>query len=244
MPAKLVKTHILTNIPIHIPTHIPNVFFIEDGENSRLVTKNLVPGMQVYGEKLITVDGIEYRLWSHHRSKLAGMIEKGMNLALKEDSRVLYLGAASGTTASHVSDIVEKGRVFAVEFSPRIMRDLIDVCSQRSNMVPIFADAGQPGSYKAIAGSVDVIYQDVAQPNQAEIALVNAREFLKEGGYLVMVIKARSVDSTVNPKRVYEQELDKLGKEFNLLDKKVLRPYHPDHLAVIAQRSCKEPDLF
>lgn len=240
MPAKLVKTHILTNIPIHIP----NVFFIEDGGNTRLVTKNLVPDIQVYGEKLITVDGIEYRLWSHHRSKLAGMIEKGMDLPLKEDSRVLYLGAASGTTASHVSDIVEKGRVFAVEFSPRIMRDLIDVCSQRSNMVPIFADAGQPGSYKAIAGSVDVIYQDVAQPNQAEIALVNAREFLKEGGYLVMVIKARSVDSTVNPKIVYEQELDQLGKEFNLLDKKVLRPYHPDHLAVIAQKSCKEPDLL
>ncbi len=244
MPAKLVKTHILTNIPIHIPTHIPNVFFIEDGENNRLVTKNLTPNIQVYGEKLITVDGIEYRLWSHHRSKLAGMIEKGMNLPLKEDSRVLYLGAASGTTASHVSDIVEKGRVFAVEFSPRIMRDLIDVCSKRSNMVPIFADAGQPGSYKAIAGSVDVIYQDVAQPNQAEIALVNAREFLKEGGYLVMVIKARSVDSTVNPKIVYEQELDQLGKEFNLLDKKVLKPYHPDHLAVIAQKSCKEPDLL
>jgi fibrillarin-like pre-rRNA processing protein len=236
MHAKLVKTHILTNIPIHIPTHIPNVFFLEEEGKTRLVTKNLTPNKQVYGEKLITVDGIEYRLWSHHRSKLAGMIEKGMNLPLKEDSRILYLGAASGTTASHVSDIVAKGRVFAVEFSPRIMRDLIDVCSQRSNMVPVFADAGQPGSYKAIVGSVDVIYQDVAQPNQAEIALVNAREFLKEGGYLVMVIKARSVDSTVNPKRVYEQELDKLVEEFNLLDKKVLKPYHPDHLAVIAQQ--------
>lgn len=229
MPAKLVKTH--------IPAHIPNVFFIEEGENTRLVTKNLTPNIQVYGEKLITVGGIEYRLWSHHRSKLAGMIEKGMNLVLKDDSRVLYLGAASGTTASHISDIVTKGHVFAVEFSARIMRDLIAVCSQRSNMVPVFADAGQPGSYKAIAGSVDVIYQDVAQPNQAEIALFNAREFLKEGGYLVMVIKARSIDSTVNPKMVYKQELDKLGKEFNLLDKKVLRPYHPDHLAVIAQRT-------
>ena len=231
MPSKLVKTH--------MPTQIPNVLSIEDGGKTRLVTKNLVPNIQVYGEKLITLDGIEYRLWSHHRSKLAGMIEKGMNLALKEDSRVLYLGAASGTTASHISDIVAKGRVFAVEFSAKTMRDLIDICSQRKNMVPVFADAEQPWSYRAIAGSVDVIYQDVAQPNQAEIALVNAREFLKPGGYLVMVIKARSVDSTVNPKIVYEQELDKLGKEFNLLDKKVLRPHHPDHLAVIAQRSCK-----
>ncbi len=228
MPVKLIKTL--------IPTHIPNVFYIEDGGKSRLVTKNLVPGMHVYGEKLIMLDGIEYRLWSHHRSKLAGMIEKGMNIPLKEDYRVLYLGAASGTTASHVSDIVEKGRVFAVEFSPGIMRDLINLCSQRSNMVPVFADAGKPETYRAIAGSIDVIYQDVAQPNQAEIALVNAREFLKERGYLVMVIKARSVDSTVNPKIVYEQELDKLDRELNLLDQKVLRPYHPDHLAVIAQR--------
>jgi fibrillarin-like pre-rRNA processing protein len=199
MPVKLVKTL------------IPNVLYIEEGGKTGLVTKNLVPEIQIYGEKLILVDGIEYRLWSHHRSKLAGMIEKGMNIPLKEDYRVLYLGAASGTTASHVSDIVEKGRLFAVEFSPRIMRGLIDLCSQRSNMVPVFADAGKPGSYKAIAGSIDLIYQDVAQPNQAEIALVNAREFLKDGGYLVMVIKARSVDSTVNPKIVYEQELDKLN---------------------------------
>jgi fibrillarin-like pre-rRNA processing protein len=216
--------------------HLPNVLSIEEGGKTRLVTKNLVPHIQVYGEKLITLDGIEYRLWSHHRSKLAGMIEKGMFLPLKEDSRVLYLGAASGTTASHVSDIVAKGRVFSVEFSARTMRDLITVCSQRTNMVPIFADARRPVSYRAIAGSVDVIYQDVAQPDQAEIALVNSREFLKKGGYLVMVIKARSVDSTVNPKIVYEQELDKLGKEFNLLNQKVLRPYHPDHLAVIAQQ--------
>lgn len=228
MPPKLVKSH--------ITTQIPNVFSLEEEGKTRLVTKNLVPNTQVYGEKLITVDGTEYRLWSHHRSKLASIIEKGMNLALKEDSRVLYLGAASGTTASHVSDIVAKGRIFAVEFSPRTMRSLINVCSQRSNMVPVFADAKKPGSYRAIAGSVDVIYQDVAQPNQAEIALINAREFLKPGGHLVMVIKARSIDSTVDPKVVYEQELDKLGKELNLLEKIILRPYHPDHLAVIAQQ--------
>lgn len=217
-------------------TQIPNVFSIKENGKTRLVTKNLVPQKQVYGEKLITSNGIEYRLWSHHRSKLAGMIEKGMNLALKEDSWVLYLGAASGTTASHVSDIVTLGRVFAVEFSPRVMRGLIDVCSQRSNMVPVFADAGQPGSYRAIALSVDVIYQDVAQPNQAEIALINAREFLKPDGYLIMVIKARSIDSTVDPKIVYEQELDKLCRMFNLIEKRMLKPYHPDHLAVIAQQ--------
>ncbi|MDF1557303.1 MAG: fibrillarin-like rRNA/tRNA 2'-O-methyltransferase [ANME-2 cluster archaeon] len=211
-----------------------NVYSIQDIGKTRLATKNFVPGTRVYGEKLVSKNGIEYRLWSPHRSKLAAMIEKGMNIPIEPDSSVLYLGAASGTTASHVSDMVTTGRVFAVEFAPRVMRDLINVCIPRRNLIPILADAAKPVSYKAITGMVDVIYQDVAQPGQAGIAIANARESLKPGGHLIMVIKARSVDSTVNPKQVFNQELEKLYTEFNVLDTKELEPFHKDHLALVA----------
>lgn len=231
--------HKLSSLPPLSPLP-PNVYSIQDAGRARLATKNLVPGTRVYGEKLVSRDGAEYRLWSPHRSKLAAMIEKGMTIPIAPDSNILYLGAASGTTASHISDIVTDGRVFAVEFAPRVMRDLIGVCTKRKNMVPILADATKPSSYRAIAGNVDVIYQDVAQPNQAEIAIANARECLKPGGHLIMVIKARSVDSTANPKHVFEQELTKLDIEFKVLDKKGLEPFHRDHLALVARRLHQE----
>ena len=42
------------------------------------------------------------------------------NIHIKPAAKVLYLGAASGTSVSHVSDIVgPQGAVYAVEFSHR-----------------------------------------------------------------------------------------------------------------------------
>lgn len=205
----------------------------------QLATKNLDPGKTVYGEKLIQVEGIEYRTWDPRRSKLGAMILKKFNIPLKEDSKVLYLGAASGTTVSHVSDIVSEGAVYAVEFSPRSMRDLIGLASRRKNVHPILADAGKPDSYSHLIEPVDLIFQDVAQPNQAEIAARNTIRFLKKDGYLLLSIKARSIDTVANPKEVFKEEVRKLEKAFEpgfeILNAKDLMPYHEDHLGVLAK---------
>lgn len=205
----------------------------------QLATKNLDPGKTVYGEKLIQVEGIEYRTWDPRRSKLGAMILKKFNIPLKEDSKVLYLGAASGTTVSHVSDIVSEGAVYAVEFSPRSMRDLIGLASRRKNVYPILADAGKPDSYSHLVEPVDLIFQDVAQPNQAEIAARNTIRFLKKDGYLLLSIKARSIDTVANPKEVFKEEVRKLEKAFEpgfeILNAKDLMPYHEDHLGVLAK---------
>ncbi|MGI5990746.1 MAG: fibrillarin-like rRNA/tRNA 2'-O-methyltransferase [Methanosarcina sp.] len=205
----------------------------------QLATKNLDPGKTVYGEKLIQVEGIEYRTWDPRRSKLGAMILKKFNIPLKEDSKVLYLGAASGTTVSHVSDIVSEGAVYAVEFSPRSMRDLIGLASRRKNVYPILADAGKPDSYSHLVEPVDLIFQDVAQPNQAEIAARNAIRFLKKDRYLLLSIKARSIDTVANPKEVFKEEVRKLEKAFEpgfeILNAKDLMPYHEDHLGVMAK---------
>ncbi|HUV81911.1 MAG TPA: fibrillarin-like rRNA/tRNA 2'-O-methyltransferase [archaeon] len=214
----------------------PNVIFIKDKGKFRLASRNFTPEIQVYGERLIHANGLEYRLWSAHRSKLGAMIEKKMTIPVCADSLILYLGGGTGTTASHVSDIVSEGKLFVVEFSPRAMQDLLSVCTNRKNMIPVLADANKPIAYKAVAGIVDVIYQDVAQPNQADIALINARTLLKPKGYLIMVIKARSIDSSISPNKVFEQEIAKLEVEFEILEKKGLKPFHEDHLAIIAQR--------
>lgn len=224
---------------------MPEVKVLSDGifevvkDKKQLATKNLDPGKVVYGEKLIQVEGVEYRTWDPRRSKLGAMVLKKFDIPLNEDSRVLYLGAASGTTVSHVSDIALEGAVYAVEFAPRSMRDLIGLATKRKNIYPILADAGKPDIYAHIVEPVDLIFQDIAQPNQAEIAARNAARYLKRDGYLLLSIKARSIDTVANPKEVYKEEIKKLEQvfepKFEVLNAKDLMPYHEDHLGILAR---------
>jgi fibrillarin-like pre-rRNA processing protein len=167
------------------------------------------------------------------------MVLKKFNISLTEDSTVLYLGAASGTTVSHVSDIVPDGAVYAVEFAPRSMRDLIGLASRRKNIIPVLADAGKIDSYAHIVEPVDLIFQDVAQPNQAEIAARNASRYLKRNGNLLLSIKARSIDTVANPKEVFTGEIKKLEQafepRFEILIAKDLMPFHEDHMGILAK---------
>jgi rRNA 2'-O-methyltransferase fibrillarin len=152
------------------------------------VTKNLTPGESVYGEKRISVgasasgangeeaaSSVEYRVWNPFRSKLAAGILGGVdNIYMGPGSKVLYLGAASGTSVSHVADIVgPEGTVFAVEFSHRSGRDLINMATHRTNVIPIVEDARHPLKYRMLVGMVDCIFADVAQPDQARIVGLN-----------------------------------------------------------------------
>ena len=217
----------------------PNVFWVtlEDGSR-KIATRNLSPGRTVYGERLITLGEDQYRIWDPFRSKLAGAILKGLNvLPVKQGHRILYLGAASGTTASHVSDIVGRnGHVFCVEFAPRSIRDLINnVCRFRSNMSPILADARFPRRYAMLVGKVDTIYCDVAQPEQAKILANNAKVLLKTDGWTMLAVKARSIDVTKKPSEIYKREIKVLEDNgFTVSEVIHLEPYDKDHVMVVA----------
>lgn len=208
---------------------------LEDGSR-RLATKNLAPGVAVYGETLVKDSNNEYRTWDPHRSKLAAAILRNLDsLPIQAGKSVLYLGAASGTTASHVSDIVdESGRVYCVEFAQRSMRELIDtLCEHRSNVYPILADARLPEKYRTLVGRVDVVYCDIAQPEQAKILADNADLFLKPNGSALIAIKSRSVDVTMNPSDVFRQETEILKKRgFEVRQSVRLEPYEKDHALV------------
>jgi fibrillarin-like pre-rRNA processing protein len=218
-----------------IETGLNNVFsFIAQDGSKRLVTKTLVPGIQ--DGKTIMVGNDEYRIWDPYHSKLCALLIKGAPIPLKKESTVLYLGAANGTTVSRVSDIVSEGTVFAVEFSPRAMKDLIRISAPRMNLIPILADARDPGSYMNMVTEVDLIYQDVAQRGQAEIAIRNAELFLKKGGSLVLIIKSRSIDSVKNTDEVSHKEIKQIGELFKIAMIMNLEPFHSDHVAVIAQK--------
>jgi fibrillarin-like pre-rRNA processing protein len=212
---------------------------LEDGAQ-RLATKNLTPGRNVYGERLLRYEGVEYRVWDAFRSKLAAAINKNLKtVPIKPSHRVLYLGAASGTTASHVSDIVgEKGYVYCVEFAPRALRELVNnVCAYRLNMSPILEDARFPEKYGMfIGGNVDDVYCDIAQPEQAKILADNADLFLKKSGWIMIAVKAQSIDVTKEPSEVYKQEIKVLQNRGFCIEEVVrLEPYDIAHAMIVAQ---------
>jgi len=223
-----------------IEKHRHNGIFIAHGKEDALVTKNMVPGESVYGEKRIAVeesDGkVEYRVWNPFRSKIAAAILGGIeNIWIVPGSKVLYLGAASGTTVSHVSDVVgPTGTVFAVEFSHRSGRDLINVAKKRTNIIPIIEDARHPQKYRMLVGMVDTLFADVAQPDQARIVALNAQYFLKNGGKFIMSIKANCIDSTAPAEVVFAKEVKKLQEEnFKPSEQITLEPYERDHAVVV-----------
>ncbi|VVC00952.1 Fibrillarin-like rRNA/tRNA 2'-O-methyltransferase [uncultured archaeon] len=212
----------------------PGVFLV----GGRLATASLAPGIRVYGEKLVQEGEREYRMWDLYRSKLAAAMHKGLKeMPIKPGASVLYLGASTGTTVSHVSDIVGRnGEVYAVEFAQRSMRDLLQVCEKRENMMPIMGDARMPETYKEGIGKVDVIYQDVAQPDQDDIFIRNSKLFLKKGGWGMIAIKSQSIDVTRQPKKVFEEFVQKVGSEIEVSQQIELSPYDLEHLFIVGKK--------
>jgi len=206
-------------------------------KGDKILTENLVLGSKVYGEELIREKKTEYRVWNPYRSKPAAAIARGLtNFPLKKGMKILYLGIASGTTASHFSDIIGKdGVIYGVEISERSIRDLNHVAEKRGNIVPILANAKKPEDYSWVE-PVDMVYQDVATDDQSEIIIRNAERFLKPKGFAIISIKSRSIDVTKPPKEIYRQELAKLQKHFEILKKIELDPYEKDHMLVVMRK--------
>lgn len=213
---------------------------LADNTNEKyLATQNLINGNSVYGEKIVKYEDIEYRLWDPFRSKLAGAILKGLREnPIKQSSKVLYLGASTGTTVSHVSDIVgNSGIVFPVEPSVRVARELLEnVSSKRNNIIPILSDARNYLKYYGYFGIVDVVYSDIAQPDQTMIAIDNSKSYLKDNGDLLIIIKTRSIDVLTDPKIVTQNEAKKLeANNFTINQIINLEPFEKDHSLIHAK---------
>ena len=214
------------------PTRIAGVF----RKNDKLFTENLdsCKGIKVYNERLIRNKNKEFRSWNPYRSKLAAAILKKFTFNIKPDSNVLYLGAATGTTVSHISDIVKDGMVYAVESSPIAANELIKLSRIRKNVIPILEDANHSDRYSFYFNSVDIVYQDISQRNQAEIFTENIERYLKKDGLGILMVKARSIDVSLKPKETYDLVANKLREQklniINLID---LSPYEKDHAAIV-----------
>ncbi len=186
------------------------------------------PGRKsLYGERLCG----GYRIWDPRRSKLAALINREPAIDFSREMRALYLGAGHGTTVSHLADYLEV--VYAVEIAPRPFQDLLRLCDRLENIIPLMADAGDPASYAPLVEKVHLIYQDVAHPAQAEIAIRNC-EFLLPGGTLILMLKTASVNSTRLPEEVCSDTLDRLAQTYRILSTHWLNPFFSDHAAILA----------
>jgi fibrillarin-like pre-rRNA processing protein len=184
----------------------------------------------VYSERMLGTA----RVWDPFRSKLAALYHEGTGVEITSDTKVLYLGAANGTTVSHVADYADV--VYAVEFAPRPMQDLLEVARRRKNIVPIMADASRPEQYAPLVETVDLLYQDVAQPSQAMIAIRNS-VFLRTGGTMILMLKTRSVDVRKEPGVVFEETVEALvSAGFVVQESLWLAPYHQDHAAIVCTK--------
>ena len=182
---------------------------------------------------------MEYRIWNPRRSKLAAALLNGLgNLDLEETSKVLYLGASTGTTVSHISDIAINGKIYAVEFSPTTAKKLVQLSNQRFNIAPILGDATKPKGYLNIVEKTNLVYCDVAQPNQSELFMRNMNLFSKDDGVGLLMIKARSIDVVQKPKKIFREQEKKLKeKGFKIVEKVKLEPYEKDHIAFLVEKN-------
>jgi fibrillarin-like pre-rRNA processing protein len=217
----------------------PGIFEEVRGRRRMIYTKNAVPGTQVYGEPLVLVDKTEYREWNPMRSKLGAAVMKEISqLGIKEGDWILYLGASTGTTISHLSDMIgPKGLIFGVDIAPRVLRELVFLSEERENIVPILCDANHVQELAKMVSAVDVVFMDVSQRNQTEIFTKNCSAFLKPGGFGLLALKARSIDVTKHPREIFKRVRSELDKQFIVADFRELDPFERDHCFFV----CKKP---
>lgn len=216
-----------------IETKIKRVF----RDNKLIYTENhpSCQGIKIYGEKLVKYKNKELRYWNPYRSKLAATIINGLEeIDIVLGSKFLYLGAANGTTVSHVSDILKDGVIYAIDNSPLALKDLLTLSKKRDNIIPIFNDANHPEKYNSIVQKVDFIYQDISQKNQAEIFITNVDRYLKKNGYGILMVKARSIDVSLKPKKAYNLVINKIKeKKLRIIDLIDISKYEKDHAAIV-----------
>lgn len=204
--------------------------------DGRYHTLNLVPGTSVYGEDILHLDDAEYRQWDPNRSKLGAFLVKQGSLPFQYDSEVLYLGAADGTTVSHISDILTDGKIYAVEVAKNPYRNLLQLSKKRKNIFPILSDARCPEEYRELVNEVDLVYQDIAQRDQVEIFIKNL-DFLNEGQHGMIAVKSRSIDVSTSPGKIYQEVKKKFeDNDYEVVMQVDISKWQKDHAVLVVEK--------
>lgn len=213
----------------------PRLAVREEEARRSFWTEAVAPGTDpVYGERLLERAGRRYRSFEPARSKLAAALARGHGEPIPRlRERWLYLGAATGTTVSHVADLVgPDGQVYAVEKSLRPFARLLALAERYPNVYPVLADARRTEGLYGLVPMVDGVYADLAQPDQVEIVREAAREFLREGGRLLFMLKTASMGREDPPESYAARAVTGLAPEHALGSPLRLEPFYRRHYLI------------
>ena len=183
-----------------------------------------------YGEKVQKKGSKYLREWNPNKSKIAAAIKKGFNLNLENNSSVLYVGCSTGTTLSHIADIVTKGKIIANDISAESMLSLIPLLRIKTNISPVLDDYKKLVDLDVIKGNYDFVFQDVSQKDQVDVFIDIVKEFLSSSGQGAISLKTRSIDSTKTPKQVLNQSIEKIKRSgLRIINTYDLEPFEKEH---------------
>jgi fibrillarin-like pre-rRNA processing protein len=219
------------------PVHkFPNVYTEQKGRWTNYYVGS-PSGQYYFDERVIKMQNGNFREVNPERSKLFAAIAKGVSqIGMKEDSTILYLGASHGYTVSFLADMIHKGQIYALDFAPRVMRDMVFIAEKNKNIAPVYASASQIDTYKDLVPEVDVVFMDIAQRNQVEIFLANCKQFLKKGGFGLLALKARSIDVSKRPRDLFKEVKLELERHHNVVDYRELAPLEEDHAFYVIKK--------
>lgn len=175
------------------------------------------------------------REWNPFRSKWKAALEKNLDVSINPNDNILYLGASSGTTVSHISKLTS-GIIFAVENSPQMAIRLVKLAESSNNIAPIFSDARDIEFIKKSIYNkqINILFQDIPSLDQINILIKNST-LVNKDCKIFFSLKTQSI-SQKDYKQTSEDADQKLKIHFRIIKKLDLKPFHKKHFFYILKK--------
>ena len=214
------------------------IFWVTVRNEKKLATLSNVSTNQDYEENLVEMNGKQYSIWNPYMSKLAAAIINGMEIfPILKKTKILYLDPTSEKTIKHISDIVGiNGKIFVVRDVMKNSKNFLEqIVKNRSNIFTIIPDKTNPARLTGMTETVDVIYIDIAEHNQTEIAIQNCKNHLRIGGFLMLIVPTKNIDFANNNSKKNQEERKKLQTSFDIIQEINLTDFFKEYSMVIAK---------
>ena len=214
------------------------IFWVTVRNEKKLATLSNVSTNQDYEENLVEMNGKQYSIWNPYMSKLAAAIINGIEIfPILKKTKILYVDPATEKTVKHISDIVGiNGKIFVVRNIIKNSKNFLEqIAKNRSNIFTIIPDKTNPARLTGMTETVDVIYIDIAEHNQTEIAIQNCKNHLRIGGFLMLIVPTKNIDFTSNPSKKNQEERKKLQTSFDIIQEINLTDFFKEYSMVIAK---------
>ena len=214
------------------------IFWVTVRNEKKLATLSNVSTNQDYEENLVEMNGKQYSIWNPYMSKLAAAIINGMEIfPILKKTKILYLDPTTEKTVKHISNIVGiNGKIFVVRDVMKNSKNFLgQIMKNRPNIFLIVPDKTNPTKFSSMTEMVDVVYIDIAKHNEIEITIQNCKNYLRNGGYLMLVVPTKNIDFVNNPSKKNQEERKELQSSFDIIQEINLTGFFEEYSMVIAK---------